>query len=121
MRTQVFAFWTSIAASTLLLVGSAAADPVVPIEQGRETNTGDLVLPSSDAGNLYFKSCSGCPLNSLRVTPATKYFVRTTQVGLTEMKQLFAKGGPHFVMVYHDLKQPVVTRIVVNAQLPKAR
>ena len=108
---------------TSVVIGTANADPVVPVNQGIEAMSSDFVLPSSDAGNLFFNSCNGCKLNSLRVTAATRYLVGNSTVSLREVKQFLQKGGPYFVMIYRDLKEPIVTKIVVHAEfrpsLPK--
>jgi len=118
--------WTlnlrAITASLLLLVGSVAfADRVIPLEQGRETQSSDIVLPSSNVGSLVFKSCSGCKLNSLRLTPNTQFMIGAAPVSLRDVELFFRAGGPYFVMVYHDVKEPIVTRIVVHAKLPQQR
>ena len=99
----------------LLICRIAAADPVIPLTHGIETTSTDFVLPSSDTGSLFFNNCNGCKFNSLRVTPKTQYRIGAQDVSRKELDRFLQKSGRRFVMVFYDVKQPIVTRIVVHA------
>ncbi len=92
---------------------------VVSSTRGIETTSQQLVLPSSDTGGLVISQCSGCKPVSLNVTPQTKYFVGRDAVSLKDLAN-FVRGQSKFVMVFANLKQPTVDRIVVSGQLPQS-
>ncbi len=105
-------------ASILLLAGSAHG-ALKPLEQAYELALGTVSLPGNESGQLLLRRCAGCKPESLRVNPATRYFVRPSKapVSLREARQAAVKAGANpdaLVFVYYEPTTRTVRRLVLD-------
>jgi hypothetical protein len=109
----------ALSAAAALAAEHAPHSPdAVSSVRGIETSSQQVVLPASDTGGLLISPCATCKAVSLRLTKQTQYFVGRDAVSLKDLAA-FVRGKAYFMMVFANLKEPTVERIVVSGHLPQ--
>jgi hypothetical protein len=114
MKTGLY---MAVLATMLAAAGAAAAEPFVPqtIEEGLESDTSMVLLPSSVYGTLTFLACTTCAAAPLRLTPATQFFIGAKAATLTAVSRLMGPSNPTAMVIFFKPGTSNVTRIVVSA------
>ena len=121
MKTSIRALFFSAAIATSL-AASAANWNVKSTERSLETDTLNLQLPDNMTGELGVQQCDSCARVALRFSESTELRVGKSPVTLAELKQfLNTAGHSHFAMLYFDLKEPIVLRLVVTGEINRQR
>jgi hypothetical protein len=111
-RVAVFLFGT--------LLATALPAALEPVEQAYELLLRSVSLPLHESGQLVVRECAGCRPEILRVTGATRYFVRptATPVSLRDLRAVAARAGATpgaLLYVYYDPGTRNVRRLVLDA------
>lgn len=109
-----------IAAIAATLAPAAVARAALEaVEQALELPLATVRLPPADTGALVVRRCARCAPEILRVTPATRYFVRpgTQPVTLREARKSAAGATGRksaLVYVYYEPGSRSVRRLVLD-------
>lgn len=76
-----------VAACALAGTASAHYRILEKIEDSYELALDSVTLPGSTAGSIIFTPCSGCNVQSLRVSAATRYFVNGTELAFADFER----------------------------------
>ncbi len=87
--------------------------PNTPYEDGRETNTQNIILPSAVGGTLVLRGCEQCKHGSLMVTSDSKFFLDSAPISLKDLNAFLRKGSSHFAMVYSKADSSNLSRVVI--------
>jgi hypothetical protein len=93
----------------------SGADPKTLIE-ATETSTAYMNLPTSDNGRLTFRSCEDCDFISVRLTPATQFYLRGQTVTFSAFRTGFSslrRSTEDYALVTYDAETGVVTTVRV--------
>jgi formylglycine-generating enzyme required for sulfatase activity len=112
-------FVSLLAPLWLMLCASAFAQGELrSLEDAIETSTDEVYLPSSQPGSLSFRNCpQPCARASVEITNATKFYVSDAEVTYQEFNRFISRGGPQFLMVFHEPGGSRATRLIVFGQL----
>lgn len=86
------------------------------VAEAYEIDLRDFRAPASPNGVVAFKTCSDCPLLSVRVTPATRYLLNGRNVRLHEFRNAVSgviDRDDALVVVMHHLASDTVTSISI--------
>jgi hypothetical protein len=95
---------------------SAAAD-FRTITEAYEVDLSDLRLPRSENGNLTFRQCPDCDVQTLRVTVKTRYLINDRDFALAEFKKELKRVRNQkyqSVAVLHHLESNTIKAIKVR-------
>lgn len=109
----------SLLLACILLLAVSAHGALKPVEQAYELALGTVSLPGNESGQLLVRRCAGCKPELLRVTAATRYFVRpsTAPVSLRDAHRAAVKAGANpaaLVYVYYEPQTRSVRRLVLD-------
>jgi hypothetical protein len=84
--------------------------------EAKETSTAYLNVPTTENSRLTFKSCDECELISVRLTPATKFYVRGTAMRFADFRAAFNKlkhSKDDYVLVSYETETNTVKSVRV--------
>ncbi len=102
---------------TLTILSSGAAFGALEVvEQVAELGTAGIRLPTSSAGQVVYRKCSGCEPQLWSVDAATNYYVGTdtAPVPLGDLRRAVASKQYQLIYVFYAPDSGVVTRIVLD-------
>ena len=109
----------ALAAAAALAPAPAARAALQAVEQALELPLSIVRLPPAESGAVVVRRCARCQPEVLRVTPATRYFVRpgTQAVALREVRKAAAGAAGRstaLVYVYYEPGPRTVRRLVLD-------
>ncbi|MFW2404751.1 MAG: hypothetical protein ACN4GT_08285 [Gammaproteobacteria bacterium] len=108
-----------IAIVALMMAGSGSAIAALDIlEEAVEADVSGTRFPSSSAGQVVVRACTGCEPQVWRVNADTSYHIgmRTQPVALAELRAAAASGRHEMVYVFYKPGTDEVTRVVLSAK-----
>lgn len=101
-----------IALAALTGLGQTAAADFTTVARAYEVKLNNFRLPVTTSGSLAMRECGECPLQSLRVTPDTRYLVNGNAVDLKEFRrQVLAvrdRDRPDLIVKHHLASDRVI-------------
>ena len=94
---------------------TAGADLKTLVE-ATETSTAFINLPTTDNSRLTFKACDECEFVSVRLTPATQYYVRGEAMAFASFRSSFndlRRSKEDYALVTYDTETNTVTSVRV--------
>ncbi len=104
----------SLAVALGVLMTPATNALLIENEDAYEVFSKDVILPSSDAGNLIVRPCDGCHRVVLLVTARSKAFIGKEQVTFLELKKKAASANK-IMYVFYTIDEKIVTRVVLRS------
>ncbi len=94
-----------LALAALTAFGQTADADFKTVARAYEVKLNDFRAPVTTSGSLAMRECSECPMQSLRVTPDTRYRVNGNAVDLKEFRRLVLavrdRNRPDLVVKHH--------------------
>jgi len=100
---------------TILSAGTALG-ALEELEKVAELPVSGVLLPSSSAGQVVYRECSGCEPTIWPVNAATQYYVgvNTKPVPLADLRQAVASKQYDLIYVFRTPDSGTVTRIILD-------
>lgn len=105
------ALWFAVATSAMATPRS--------LERAMETSTEAVSLPTSLPTSIDVRGCLQCKSMRLEVPATARFFVGKDEVTIKQLHD-YALGKRHDMVIFYELDQNVVRRIVVSGVLPKS-
>ena len=103
---------------TLMILSSGTAMGALDaLEQVAELEVAGIRLPTSTAGQVVYRQCSGCEPTIWTVNDETTYYIgddSSKAVSLADLRQAVGSGQYELIYVFHVPNSDVVTRIVLS-------
>jgi hypothetical protein len=113
IRSVRRASWLAVAAG-LALAGTASAERMnVTVEQGIETGTRAVSLPSKPSGTLAARPCGDCDALQLRFDGRTAFYIGKQAVPYAKFREAASKGNLRLDVVYTNS-----TRVLTRLRIP---
>jgi hypothetical protein len=103
--------------AALLTVSLPAAAEFTTLIEAYELALSDVTVPATPSSGISFKKCADCDMQTVRVTPNTRYSVNGQVYPLKEFrKHVFGirDRASTFVSVMHHLESDVVVSVSVT-------
>ncbi|MEX2123910.1 MAG: hypothetical protein WD795_08450 [Woeseia sp.] len=84
--------------------------------EAKETSTAFMNVPTTDNSRLTFKGCEECELISVRLTPATEYFLRGEAMLFADFRKHFnnlRRSKEDYALVTYDTETNTVKSVRV--------
>lgn len=84
--------------------------------EAKETSTAYMNVPTSENSRLTFKTCEECEFISVRLTPATEYYLRGTVVSFAEFRKGFnnlRRSTDNYALVSYETETNTATSVRV--------
>jgi len=86
------------------------------LTEAKETSTAFMNVPTTDNGRITFKTCEECEFISVRLTPATEYYLRGEAVTFANFRTGFnglRRSTENYALVAYDTETHTVTSVRV--------
>ena len=105
----------SLGIALALATGARAAHPPAQMLEGAiESYTNLVSLPAGGSGPVQVRDCERCGGRTLRVGPATQYYVGSARVTLQDMNR-YLRSGKHLpVAIFYNLGDDSVSRVTAG-------
>lgn len=90
---------------------------LIDIEQSYELDATMVAVPSTSSGDLLFRACSQCPVQSMRVNNNTQYFLGNSVVTLSEFHANATMQG--LLYLFYEPDSQIVTRVRLRTNNPE--
>lgn len=111
-----------ISLAALGLSGAASSQTLEITESAHELTLSNVILPSSTAGTLIYKSCAECDSVGAQVRQNTRYVAPAGEMALADFREyiieLNATNSPEseiYVTVFRSVADGTVSRVKVHA------
>ncbi len=104
----------SLAVALGVLITPATNALLINVEDAYEVSARDVIMPSSNAGNLIVRPCAGCDRVVLLVTARSKAFIGSEEVTFKELNEAAGNRTNAWLVVFFTLDEKVVTRVVLS-------
>lgn len=110
-----------ISLAALGLSSAASGQTLQITESAHELTLTDVILPSSTAGTLIYKSCAECDSVGVSVRQSTRYIAPTGEMSLVDFKDYIIdlkastpEGSPIYVTVFRSTDDGSVSRVKIH-------
>ena len=103
--------------AALLSISLPAAADFTTIAEAYELALSDVTIPATPSSGISFKQCEDCDIQTVRVTPNTRYSVNGQDYPLKEFRRRvfnISNRSATFVSVVHHLESDVVLSVSVT-------
>lgn len=93
-----------------------AAGDLKTLVEAKETSTAFMNVPTSDNSRLSFKTCEECEFVSVRLTPATEYYLGGKLLSFAEFRKGFnnlRRSTEDYALVSYETETNTVTSVRV--------
>jgi len=108
---------TLILICTFLVLSLPAAAEFTTVAEAYEIALSDFRVPATPSSGIIFKRCADCDMETVRVTPDTRYIVNNRSVTLKDFrKQVFQirDRAAETIIVKHHLESDTIVSVSVS-------
>ena len=86
-----------------------------PVEQSIEATSQTVSIPTA-TGLITARSCSACPVRTLRLNAGTQFFIAQAEITFDQFKKSLDRTPPPSLTIHFRAEDNTVTRVVLSAQ-----